>query len=292
MKGIILAGGDGTRLYPATIALCKQLLPVYDKPMIYYPLATLMLAGIKEILIISTPADIPRFQKLFGNGSRLGLEISYKIQLKPEGIAQAFILGEDFIGRDSVSLILGDNIFYGAHLSTLAPKMMSGLIFGYRVKNPERYGVLVFDENQRVIDIEEKPEFPKSSYVVPGIYFYDSNVVAIAKQIKPSARGELEITDINRIYLAERRLDVHLLERGVAWLDAGTFDALQNAAAFVQTIQERQGVKIACIEEIALSMGYLTPAQFLELASGFHNNAYGEYLRSILVEETSLLSSH
>ncbi len=290
MRGILLAGGSGTRLYPATAALSKQLLPIYDKPMVYYPLATLMLAGIREILIISTEEDTPRFEKLFGDGSQLGLQISYKVQPKPEGIAQAFILGESFIGDQSIALILGDNIFYGNELPLVLEKASKlktgGLIFGYRVKDPERYGVISFDEEHRVVDIEEKPKQPKSNFAVPGIYFYGPEVVSIAKQIQPSQRGELEITEINRIFLAEKKLHVQLLGRGYAWLDTGTFDAFHKASAFVQAIQERQGIKISCIEEVAYRMGYLDRSQLLRLAERFKKNEYGTYLRQVASEQT------
>ena len=292
MKGIILAGGSGTRLYPATVAISKQLLPIYDKPMIYYPLSVLMLAGIREILIISTPADTPRFQQLFGNGSRLGLEISYAVQGQPSGIAQAFLIGESFINKSPVALILGDNIFYGHDLPQLLCNAVAlesgGLIFGYHVKDPQRYGVVAFDQEMHVIDLEEKPKIPKSSYAVPGLYFYDSNVVDVAKNIQPSSRGELEITDINRFYLAQSRLKVQLLGRGYAWLDTGTFDAFQKASTFVQTIQDRQGIKIACIEEIAYRLGYIESFQLLELSLSFKNNEYGEYLKHIATEESIL----
>jgi glucose-1-phosphate thymidylyltransferase len=288
MKGIILAGGSGTRLYPATVAISKQLLPIYDKPMIYYPLATLMLASIREILIISTPQDTPRFKKLLGDGSLLGLQITYAVQARPEGIAQAFLIGEKFIGSEPVALILGDNIFYGHDLPRLMREsvrhLTGGLIFGYRVKDPHRYGVVAFDSEMRAIDIEEKPKIPQSSYAVPGLYFYGSDVVSIAKRIKPSARGELEITDVNRAYLKERRLQVRLLGRGYAWLDTGTFDAFQKASAFVQAIQERQGVIISCIEEIAFRMGYISRPELMKLSERFKNNEYGEYLRQVAEE--------
>jgi glucose-1-phosphate thymidylyltransferase len=288
MKGVLLAGGSGTRLYPATVALCKQLLPIYDKPMIYYPLSTLMLAGIRDILIISTPEDIVRFQRLFGDGSHLGLRCSYCVQERPEGIAQAFLLAERFIGDEPVALVLGDNIFYGHDLPRLlrdAAKLQSGgLIFGYRVKDPQRYGVVVFDQEMKVLDIEEKPKEPRSSYAVPGLYFYGPEVVEIAKQLKPSHRGELEITDINRAYLQGKKLDVLLLGRGFAWLDTGTFDSLHKASSFVQAIQERQGIIISCIEEVAYRMGYLEQGQLLELAKRYKNNEYGAYLRQIAQE--------
>ena len=289
MKGIILAGGSGTRLYPVTMAISKQLLPIYDKPMIYYPLATLMHAKVREILVISTPLDIPRFQSLLGDGSHIGLQISYAIQPQPQGIAQALLIAESFIGRDSVVLILGDNIFYGHDLPHLLceaqENLDGGLVFGYRVKDPERYGVVTFDSQMRAINIEEKPKNPQSFYAVPGIYFYGPDVVSIAKQIKPSSRGELEITDVNRFYLAQNRLQVRLLGRGYAWLDTGTFDAFQKAAAFVQAIQERQGVKISCIEEIAFRMGYIDQASLLSISERFKNNEYGEYLCHIAEEE-------
>lgn len=288
MKGIILAGGSGTRLYPATLSVSKQLLPIYDKPMIYYPLSTLMHANIREILIISTPRDTPRFQELLEDGSHLGLQISYAVQMKPSGIAEAFLIGESFIGKETVALILGDNIFYGHDLPNLirdaASQVLGGMIFGYHVKDPQRYGVVSFDRDMRVIDIEEKPKNPKSSYAVPGLYFYGPDVVAIAKKIRPSNRGELEITDINRWYLSENRLDVRLLGRGYAWLDTGTFDAFQKASAFVQTIQERQGVKISCIEEIAYRMKFIQKSQLFALAKRYKNNEYGEYLAQIAEE--------
>ena len=288
MRGILLAGGNGTRLYPATVALCKQLLPIYDKPMIYYPLATLMLAGIREIMIISTPEDTPRFEKLFGDGSQLGLTLSYKVQERPEGIAQALLLGESFIGDQSVALILGDNVFYGHDLPLVLEKASKlktgGLIFGYRVKDPQRYGVITFDQDFRVIDIEEKPQHPKSHYAVPGIYFYGPEVVSIAKKIQPSERGELEITEVNRAFLEQNKLEVQLLGRGYAWLDTGTFDAFQKASSFVQAIQERQGIKISCIEEVAYRMGYLNRSQLFTLAERFKNNEYGDYLRHVALE--------
>lgn len=289
MKGIILAGGSGTRLYPITAAISKQLLPIYDKPMIYYPLATLMLAKVREVLIISTPQDTPRFKALLGDGSHIGLQISYAVQPHPQGIAQSFLIGEQFIGNDPVILILGDNIFYGHGLPRLLceaqENLTGGVVFGYRVKDPERYGVVAFDGQMRAIDIEEKPKIPRSSYAIPGIYFYGPDVVSIAKQIQPSSRGELEITDINRVYLAQNRLQVRLLGRGYAWLDTGTFDAFQKAAAFVQAIQERQGVKISCIEEIAFRLGYIDRDSLISLSIGFKNNEYGEYLRAIAEEE-------
>ncbi len=285
MKGIILAGGSGTRLYPATIALCKQLLPVYDKPMIYYPLSILMMAGLRDILIISTPEDTPRFEKLFGDGSHLGLHFQYAIQPRPGGLAQAFLVGADFIQNEPVALVLGDNIFYGNDLLSLLQEGASltsgGLIFGYQVKDPRAYGVVHFDLKMRALGIEEKPLHPKSPYAVPGLYFYGPDVVDIARNLKPSARGELEITDINQTYLDQGRLTVRLLERGHAWLDTGTFDAFHKASAFVQAIQERQGIKISCIEEIAYRMGYITRDQLLQLADRYSKNEYGDYLRQI-----------
>jgi glucose-1-phosphate thymidylyltransferase len=285
MKGIILAGGSGTRLYPVTVSMSKQLLPIYDKPMIYYPLSTLMHANIREILIISTPKDTPRFNELLEDGSHLGLKISYAVQQQPQGIAQSLLIAESFIGQESVALILGDNIFYGHDLPRLmrecSQELIGGLIFGYRVKDPERYGVVSFDSQMQAIDIQEKPKNPSSSYAVPGLYFYGPDVVSIAKRIKPSPRGELEITDVNREYLQQKRLHVRQLGRGFAWLDTGTFDAFQKASSFVQTIQERQGVKIACIEEIAFRMGYITKEMLFAQAQRFKNNEYGEYLMQI-----------
>ena len=285
MKGIILAGGSGTRLYPATLAVCKQLLPIFDKPMIYYPLSILMLANIRDILIISTPEDTPRFEKILRRGGDLGLSISYKIQPAPAGLAQAFLLGETFIGNEPVALILGDNIFYGHDFPEILKQgtalKSGGLIFGYHVKDPQRYGVVEFDQQLRVIGIEEKPTHPKSSYAVPGLYFYGPEVIEIAKALKPSQRGELEITDVNRVYLEKGQLNVHLLGRGHAWLDTGTFDAFQKAAAFVQAIQERQGIKISCIEEIAYRMNYIDREQLLTLAKRYSKNEYGEYLLQI-----------
>jgi len=289
MKGIILAGGSGTRLYPATIAVCKQLLPIYDKPMIYYPLSVLMLGGIRDILILSTPQDTPRFEKLLGDGRQLGLRIEYMVQPRPEGLAQAFILGEKFIGNDPVALILGDNIFYGQDLFDLLRQgtslVFGGLIFGYHVKDPQRYGVVQFDQNMKVVGIEEKPLVPKSSYAVPGLYFYGPEVVSIAKGLKPSSRGELEITDVNRVYLNRGQLTVRLLERGHAWLDTGTFDSFQKASQFVQTIQERQGIQISCLEEIAYRKGFIHRDQLRSLAEKYAKNDYGDYLRQILLEE-------
>ncbi len=282
MRGILLAGGSGTRLYPATQAICKQLLPIYDKPMIYYPLSVLMLAKIREILIISTPEDTPRFQKLLGDGSQLGVQFAYKVQDKPIGLAHALILGASFIGKHPVCLILGDNLFYGNDLPKIlreATMLQSGAkIFGYPVKDPQRYGVVHFDENMKVLGIEEKPKCPKSSYAVPGIYFYGPEVVNIATTILPSARGELEITSVNQVYLTKGQLSVQLLSRGHAWLDTGTFDALHKASAFVQTIQDRQGIKIACIEEVAYRNGWISRDQLHVLAEKYSHNEYGEYL--------------
>ena len=289
MKGIILAGGSGTRLYPITRSVSKQLLPVYDKPMIYYPLSVLMLAGIREILIISTPDDLPKFKHLFGDGAQLGLSFSYEAQPRPEGLAQAFILGRNFIGSDSVCLILGDNIFQGHSLQKILRKAVTlekgALIFGYRVRDPERYGVVDFDDSGKVINIEEKPEKPKSKFAVPGLYIYDNTVVEIAARLKPSPRGELEITDVNRAYLRDGNLRVELLGRGFAWLDTGTHEALAQASAFVQAIQDRQGVKISCVEEIAYRLGYINAGQLKKLAGNLLKNDYGQYLMEIAAEE-------
>lgn len=289
MKGIILAGGAGTRLNPLTKAVSKQLIPVYDKPMIYYPLSTLMLAGIKDILIISTPQDLPKFRELFGDGREIGLNISYKEQPKPEGIAQAFIIGEEFIGKDSACLILGDNIFYGHSLSTTLQKM-AGLkegacIFGYWVSDPQRYGVVEFNEKNEVISIEEKPQHPKSNYAVPGLYFCDNEVVDIAKNLKHSARGELEITDVNLTYLKKGNLKVELLGRGYAWLDTGTPDSLLDASNYIATMERRQGLKIGCIEEVAFRMDYIDKGQFKEIIDNMPENDYRKYLEMILKEE-------
>lgn len=285
MKGIILAGGSGTRLHPLTLAVSKQLMPVYDKPMIYYPLSTLMLAGIREILIISTPKDLPLFQQLLGDGTQLGCEFSYAVQKQPNGLAEAFIIGEKFIGNDSVALILGDNIFYGSGLSTLlqeSTRGTGGTIFAYQVNDPERYGVVEFDSNKRVVSIEEKPLQPKSDYAVPGLYFYDNRVVEYAKKIKPSNRGELEITDINQIYLQNNELNVSIFNRGTAWLDTGTFHSLMQAGQFVQVIEDRQGLKIGAIEEVAYRMGYISRAELHQLAKPLCKSGYGEYLMRIV----------
>ncbi|MGX7419003.1 glucose-1-phosphate thymidylyltransferase RfbA [Carnobacterium gallinarum] len=282
MKGIILAGGSGTRLYPLTKAVSKQLMPIYDKPMIYYPMSTLMLAGIKDILIISTPTDTPRFEQLFGNGNELGLNIEYKVQESPDGLAQAFILGEDFIGEDSVCLILGDNIYHGGGMAKMlqraAAKPEGATVFGYHVNDPERFGVVEFDDDMRAISIEEKPEAPKSNYAVTGLYFYDNQVVEIAKGIQPSERGELEITDVNKAYLEAGKLDVELMGRGFAWLDTGTHESLLEAATFIETIQKRQNLMVACLEEISYRMGYISREQLLELAQPLKKNGYGQYL--------------
>ncbi len=285
MKGIILAGGSGTRLYPLTIAVSKQLMPVFDKPMVYYPLSTLMLAGINEILIITTPEDQPAFKKLLGDGSQIGCRFEYVIQPKPEGLAQAFILGADFIGTDPVALVLGDNIFYGSGMGTLLKNKVNpdgAVVFAYQVHDPERYGVVEFDKQNKVISIEEKPKEPKSNFAVPGLYFYDNEVVAISKAIKPSHRGELEITDVNKVYLEKGKLEVGVLDRGTAWLDTGTFDSLIEAGEFIEVIEKRQGLKIGCIEEIAYRNGWIDDEQMNKLASFYMKSGYGAYLKKLI----------
>ena len=285
MKGIILAGGSGTRLYPLTIAVSKQLMPVFDKPMVYYPLSTLMLAGINEILIITTPEDQPAFKKLLGDGSQIGCRFEYVIQPKPEGLAQAFILGADFIGTDPVALVLGDNIFYGSGMGTLLKNKVDpdgAVVFAYQVHDPERYGVVEFDKSNKVISIEEKPKEPKSNFAVPGLYFYDNEVVAISKAIKPSHRGELEITDVNKVYLEKGKLEVGVLDRGTAWLDTGTFDSLIEAGEFIEVIEKRQGLKIGCIEEIAYRNGWIDDEQMNKLASFYMKSGYGAYLKKLI----------
>jgi len=289
MKGIILAGGSGTRLYPITQVVCKQLLPVYDKPMIYYPLSTLMLAGLKEILIITTPEDQALFTTLMGDGSAWGLKLHYRIQERPEGLAQAFIIGEEFIGDDSVCLVLGDNIFFGHGLPELLTSAVSrksgATVFGYYVKDPERYGVVEFDKNKSALSIEEKPQNPKSNYAVTGLYFYDNEVVNIAKNLKPSMRGELEITDVNKIYLQRNKLSVEIMGRGFAWLDTGTHNSLVEATLYIKTIEDRQGLKVGCVEEIAYRMGYITREQLILSADKLVKSGYGEYLKTIAGEE-------
>ncbi|MTH17524.1 glucose-1-phosphate thymidylyltransferase RfbA [Flavobacterium sp. LC2016-01] len=288
MKGIILAGGSGTRLHPLTLAMSKQMMPVYDKPMIYYPLSTLMMSGISEILIISTPHDLPNFKKLLGDGSSLGCKFSYAEQAIPNGLAQAFVIGEEFIGNDDVALILGDNIFFGSNMQELLKsntKPTGGVVFAYHVSDPERYGVVEFDENSKAISIEEKPIEPKSSYAVPGLYFYDNSVVEIAKNIKPSARGEYEITDVNKVYLEREALKVGILSRGTAWLDTGTFNSLMQAGQFVQVLEERQGLKVGCIEEIAWRQGFINDAQLEELALPLVKSGYGNYLIEFLKQK-------
>tara|TARA_Y100001970_G_scaffold264631_1_gene351429 strand:- start:2401 stop:3270 length:870 start_codon:yes stop_codon:yes gene_type:complete len=284
MKGIILAGGAGTRLYPLTIATSKQLMPVFDKPMIYYPLSVLMLLNIKDVLIISTDDDIPRFEKLLGDGKKIGMNFQYKVQKEPKGIAEAFLIGEKFIGDDSVSLILGDNVFYGSgwleKIRNSIKSLEGGLIFGYEVKNPREYGVVDFDSNFKVTDIEEKPQNPKTAYAVPGLYFYDNQVVSLVRKINPSERGELEITDLNKAYLSINQLQIQLLGRGITWFDTGTHHSLMEAANFVQSIEQRQGLKIACIEEIALHMNFIDKKQFSQLIQGYKENEYKKYLHN------------
>ncbi len=285
MKGIILAGGAGTRLHPLTLAMSKQMMPVYDKPMIYYPLSVLMMAGIRDILIISTPQDLPNFEKLLGDGSRIGCRFSYKVQEVPSGLAQAFVLGEEFIGKDKVALVLGDNIFYGTGMAGLMQENSDpegGVVFAYHVSDPERYGVVEFDEQMKALSIEEKPAKPKSNYAVPGLYFYDNSVVEVAKNLKPSARGEYEITDVNKYYLEKGKLKVGMLGRGTAWLDTGTFESLLQASQFVQTIQQRQGLMVGCIEEVAYRMKFITADQLRDIAQPLMKSGYGKYLLDLV----------
>lgn len=285
MKGIILAGGAGTRLHPLTLAMSKQMMPVYDKPMIYYPLSVLMMAGIRDILIISTPQDLPNFERLLGDGSRIGCRFSYKVQEVPNGLAQAFVLGEEFIGNDKVALVLGDNIFYGTGMAGLMQENSNpegGVVFAYHVSDPERYGVVEFDENMKALSIEEKPARPKSNYAVPGLYFYDNSVVEVAKNLKPSARGEYEITDVNKYYLEKGKLKVGMLGRGTAWLDTGTFESLLQASQFVQTIQQRQGLMVGCIEEVAYRMKFITADQLRDIAQPLVKSGYGKYLLDLV----------
>ncbi len=285
MKGIILAGGSGTRLHPLTLVLSKQLMPLYDKPMIYYPLSVLLMAGIREVLIISTPQDLPLFKRLLGDGSQLGCAFSYAEQPRPEGLAQAFIIGESFIGKDKVGLVLGDNVFYGSGLIELLQRCTDpdgGVVFAYHVQDPQRYGVIEFDKNNKAISIQEKPQHPKSNFAVPGLYFYDNEVIRIAKSLKPSPRGELEITDVNNAYLRDGKLTVATMSRGTAWLDTGTFDSLMQAANFIQVIEQRQGLKIGCIEEVAYRMNYITADQLLALAKPLEKSGYGTYLRQLV----------